>query len=552
MSALLPRSRSGPGDRAGDIPLWLLYPLFFVCVFLSHWTLLRLPYFWDEAGYYIPAALDFYRHGTLIPVTTLTNAHPPLPSVLLAAWWHLSGYVVSGTRTFICMVSAAALLAVYRLGRDLSGPLTGAAAALLTAVYPVWFAQSTLAHADIFAAAFTLWALSVYLAPTTRSPRSTTLLTTLSPRFTTLFTTVLLFSAAALSKETAIITPLSLAGFEAIQYLKTRHHPSKSDSRERAAWAASLLLPVLPLLAWYAYHKHKTGFTFGNPEFLRYNASANLDAYRILLSLWHRLLHLTVHMNMFVPVLCTLAAILSPAVPASTRFALKTKILQRISVVIAANTLAFSILGGALLTRYLLPLYPLLLILCISLWRSHLRLWGGVLLLTAAAFLAAIWINPPYSFAPEDNLTYRDMVVLHVQAISFISQHFPSASVLSAWPASSELERPELGYTRRPFRTSVIKNFSLPEITRAAADPGAYDTALIFSTKWQPSQGHVDLGTQHEAADSRYFDFHRDLTAAQAATLLRGEVVWQGHRGGEWGAILRFPRIVSARLPPRR
>ena len=32
----------------------------------------------------------------------------------------------------------------------------------LTALYPVWFAQSTLAHADIFAAVFTLWALSFY------------------------------------------------------------------------------------------------------------------------------------------------------------------------------------------------------------------------------------------------------------------------------------------------------------------------------------------------------------------------------------------------------
>src|SRR5208282_2258194 len=63
----------------GDIPLWMLYPLFFVVVYLSHYTLLRLPYFWDEAGYYIPAAWDFFRTGTLIPQTTVTNAHPPLP-----------------------------------------------------------------------------------------------------------------------------------------------------------------------------------------------------------------------------------------------------------------------------------------------------------------------------------------------------------------------------------------------------------------------------------------------------------------------------------------
>src|ERR1700733_12829042 len=140
----------------------MLYPLFFVAVYLSHYKLLRLPYFWDEAGFFIPAAWDFFRTGSLIPQSTITNAHPPLPSILLSAWWHLSGYVVSGTRTLICMVSAAALLGAYRLAKILTTTTVAAVTVLLTAIYPIWFAQSTLAHADIFAAAFTLWGLSFY------------------------------------------------------------------------------------------------------------------------------------------------------------------------------------------------------------------------------------------------------------------------------------------------------------------------------------------------------------------------------------------------------
>ncbi len=147
------------------IPLWQLFPLFFVAIFLSHLTLMRLPYFWDEAGYYIPAAWDLFRTGTLIPQSTISNAHPPLPSILLAGWWHLSGYVVTGTRTLICMVTACALVAVYNLSRKLTNDAVAAVTTILTAIYPVWFAQSTLAHADIFAAAFTLWALSAYLDP---------------------------------------------------------------------------------------------------------------------------------------------------------------------------------------------------------------------------------------------------------------------------------------------------------------------------------------------------------------------------------------------------
>src|ERR1700761_2692251 len=173
----------------------MLYPLFFVAVYLSHFRLLRLPYFWDEAGYYIPAAWDFFRLGTLIPQTTVTNAHPPLPSILLAAWWHLSGYVVSGTRTLVCMVAAGALLGVFKLAKNLTNTAVAAVTVVLTAIYPIWYAQSTLAHADIFAAAFTLWGRAFYVART--EPTNTR----------NIFVAALMFSLAALSKETAFVTP---------------------------------------------------------------------------------------------------------------------------------------------------------------------------------------------------------------------------------------------------------------------------------------------------------------------------------------------------------
>ena len=254
----------------------MLYPVFFAAVYLSHLTLLRLPYFWDEGGYYIPAAWDFFRTGTLIPVTTVTNAHPPLPSILLAGWWHLSGFVPSGTRTFICMVAAAALLAVFRLTHNLLGTAAAVATTLLTATYPIWYEQSTLAHADIFAAAFTLWGLSFYLQSATEpgAPRldSETWVSTQRKIYS-----AILFSLAALSKETAIITPVALAIWETFLYLRDR------NLRSHLGWIAALLAPILPLAAWYAYHYHRTGFVFGNPEFLRYNATANLDAHRIAL-----------------------------------------------------------------------------------------------------------------------------------------------------------------------------------------------------------------------------------------------------------------------------
>jgi 4-amino-4-deoxy-L-arabinose transferase-like glycosyltransferase len=517
----------------------MLFPLFFALIYLSHLTLLRLPYFWDEGGYYIPAAWDFFRTGSLIPQSTVTNAHPPLPSILLAAWWHLSGFVISGTRTLICIVSASALLGVYKLARTLAGAATAAVVTFLTAVYPIWFAQSTLAHADIFAAALTLWGLAFYF------DRDETNQTTQKNQILA----AILFSLAALSKETAIITPAALALWEAFLFLQSQ----KEDRRQSRTpgWIAALLAPILPLAAWYAFHYHRTGFIFGNPEFLRYNATANLSAYRIALCLWHRLLHLTTHMNMFVPVIATIAVVLIPVTPSAPQNIRKPTI-KAIAVVLLANWLAFSILGGALLTRYLLPMYPLILLLCVSLWRRHLRQWWFIALLSAAAFLSAIWINPPYAFAPEDNLTYRDMIVLHQQAVHFIEHNYPLATVLTAWPATSELSRPEIGYTQRPIKTVSVQNFSLEQMEKAAADPGAYDTALLFSTKWEPPPGKINFGKPNESADTKFFDFHHDMRPSAAAALLHGEVVWQAHRKGEWAAVLRFPRIVDASLTPPR
>src|SRR5882757_5714638 len=414
------RLRSGLGS-----PLVLLFPPLFAAVALLHLTLLRLPYFWDEGGYYIPAAWDFFRLGTLIPESTLSNAHPPLPSILLAAWWKIAGFHVLSTRLFICLVATFALLAVYRIAHTLTASYKVATALLiLTAIYPVWFAQSTLAHADIFAAAFTLWALSFYF-------QRDVLNTVTSRSFRRdLAYTAILFSLSVLAKETAILIPATLAAYEIYLLFHERH--SATDRRLHLATLAALTLPAILLAAWYAYHKAKTGFIFGNPEFLRYNATANLGIHRTLLSLRHRFVHLSFHLNLYIPLALTLAVLLIPK-RRDTRGNEHSYLPQRATTVIVllilANWIAFSILGGALLTRYLLPVYPLLLLLYIAAWRQRVRQWPWLAALTLVGFALACEINPFYPFAPEDNLAYRDMIVLHQHAIDVVAQHWSAAHV---------------------------------------------------------------------------------------------------------------------------
>jgi len=141
----------------------LLLAAIFVVIMLLHAPLLRLPYFWDEAGYYIPAARDLYLTGTLIPHSTPSNAHPPLVLAWLALVWRVAGYSPLVTRTAMLVVAAFSLFGLFRLARFAANLPVAWATTALTALYPAFFTQSSLAHLDMAAAGFTFWGLLAYL-----------------------------------------------------------------------------------------------------------------------------------------------------------------------------------------------------------------------------------------------------------------------------------------------------------------------------------------------------------------------------------------------------
>ena len=508
-------------------PLWMIFPVIFAALYATHFSLLRLPYYWDEAGYYIPAAWDFFRTGSLIPITTLSNAHPPLPSIYLALWWKASGFIPEVTREAVLIVASFGLLAVWRLAIRVNGAAIVAFwTVVLTAIYPIWFAQSTLAHADIFAAACTLWGLVYALPERNRNP----------------WAAAVWFAAAALSKETAIAIPLTLAvisfgaGFRVLS-------PARSRLWREAAWLAG---SILPLCAWYAYHYAKTGFIFGNPQYLRYNAESTLEPVRILAAFGHRVLHLTAHMNLFVPVLMTFAALLlKPRSDADGHeiSGVSQPVQRRILLLLLVNALEFSVLGGALLTRYLLPMYPLVLLLAVSTFHRREPAWQGLAVFSAAAFVVGLFINPPYRFAPEDNLAYARVIRMHMAGLEHLKAHFRDATVLSAWPMTDELSRPELGYVAEPHKVYRLEDFTATEIARAAAEPRDYSAGLVFSTKYDPPTIGLSLGPASESLDEQYFGLHHDLPPEAIAAALHGTVVWKKEDRGMWIALIGFGKL---------
>jgi hypothetical protein len=528
--------RSSPPQWSGAYPA-LVFAVIFVFIFLLHMPLLQLPSFWDEAGYYVPAARDLLLTGSLIPRTTVSNAHPPLVMAWLALWWKVVGYAPLVTRTAMLVLTTFSLLGLFRLAERVANTKVAMASTLCTALYPVFFAQSSLGQVDLAAAGFTFWALSAYL----------------EDQF---LATILWFSLAALAKETAILAPIALAAWEMVGLLARENRlrmlwlqgdGSQTNTRHTRR-IASLLIPALPLALWYVYHYAHTGFVFGNPEFFRYNVAATLNPVRFLLALVLRLWQVVGYLHLWVLTLAMVLAIclLKPQRDAaSERSRISFPVQMVFYVVVLTYVIAMALIGGAVLARYMLAAVPLVIILCVStLWRRlrHWRAAVAAVAVVALAFVAGWFLNPHYGFSPEDNLAYRDCIVLHQDGERFLEARYPMARVLTAWPASDEITRPWLGYITRPMRVVRIENFSLDEMLSAADFRSQYEVALIFSTKYEPSPAPWDHWRTLTEMKTRFFGFHRDLPPAAVAQILGGRVVFSEQRQGQWIAVIEMEK----------
>jgi len=476
----------------------------------------------------VPAARDLLIHESLIPHTTVSNAHPPLVMAWIALWWKLVGYAPAVTRAAMLTLAAFSLSGIFRLAERVANLQVAIAATLCTGLYPVFFAQSSLAQVDLAAAGFTFWALTSYLE---RRP----------------FVAVLWFSFAVLAKETAIFTPMALMVWELLGFVINPRgrfaelwHTESGNPRRVLA----MLVPAVVLAGWYAYHYSQTGYIFGNPEFFRYNVASTLNPLRFLLALLLRLWQTFGYMHLWLLTIGMLLAMLLQPVKdggiARRRIAIPVQ--GVFFAIISAYVLAMALIGGAVLARYMLTAVPLVIILAVSTVYRRLRSWVAVIAVVAIAFVLAWFWNPPYGFAPEDNLAYRDYVILHEDGERLLEARYPMAHVLTAWPASDELTRPWLGYVTRPVQVVRIEDFSLEQVLSAAEFRDHFEVALVFSTKYEPRHPLLERWNLWTEWKRRFFGFHRDLPPAAAARILGGKIVFSEQRAGQWLAVIETDR----------
>lgn len=485
--------------------------LIFGSLWLLHLPFLHLPYYWDEAGYFVPAAHDIYTSGKFIPFSTLSNAHPPLVMTYLALAWKLFGFHHVVTRTAMLLVSAVTLLGAFRLAERVANVPVAVATVLCVAIYPVFFAQSSLAHLDMMVAALTMWALVFYLPGPVQQPPA--------HPWRRRLVCIALLSLAAVTKETAVLIPITLCGWEILYHIARKFprlvSPSSAVPDGGIIWSLGLLLSLLPLIAWFAYHHAQTGYTFGNPEYVRYNVGATLNAARVYGAFTRRVAQVTRHMNLWALTLVgVLALIYRPKRPLNAAHpGIELPVAALFIELILAHVAALSLVGGAVLARYMLPVFPLLVLLWVSaVWRCG-RFWGLGIAFVCVTFAYRCEVNPVDTFTWEENLAYRDFIVLHEDAVRFIARHEPRARVLTAWPATNELTTPMLGYVNRPVRVFAVQDFKRATLEAALLHRASFDAALIYST---PTGLKFD-----------------DLKQ-----LLGGQVIYSEQRKGQWIAVL--------------
>jgi len=534
----------------------------FLALCLLHASLLSLPYFWDEAGYYIPAALDLSRHGLLVPQSTLPNGHAPLLSVYLAVVWRLFRCSPFVTRAALVLVATLTIVALGALGRCAVQVAAKREiiwwSALCLALSPLFFAQSSLAHPEILVALFTT--LSVVALLRER-----------------LVAFALVASLGVLSKETAAIV-LPVAWLFAWQ---------RRRERRLKAWMA-LAFPVLPLLAWTLYYHRVTGFWTGNAEYLDYNLYSTLNPVRILLALLRRLWELFGAGFNWVLLLAAAMGLwlggrppegtgekgkgqsgetekrettgstrvkggtashserartlLSPfyRLPAQTPNP-ETPQLSDDFIFLAVGLcalylLTLSLVGGAVLPRYLLPVFPIsYLVLVTFIWRLPRALARTACTLAAAGLVSSWFINPPYPFPFEDNLAYADFIRLHQQAARFLENGPGDPLILTAWPASGELATPSLGYVSKAQHVTAVRGFTSEDF--ANTRPESFDLLYLYSRRWEPQNNWLTRSPILGRIQRTYFGYASQIPERMLVDRYHLRLLVDLERGGQWVRI---------------
>lgn len=481
---------------------------------LAHLPFLRLPYFWDELGQFVPAALDILHDGAWIPHSTVPNAHPPAVMAYLALIWRIVGYSIPATRLAMLALGAATVITTFRLAKKFDRTSDSIATPLLACIFlladPLFYTQSMMAQLDMPAMLFTALALLLFL----------------SDRH---IAAALACTALVLCKETGVLLPLTFIAF-------TFRDPARSK------YTAYYFAPFPALAIWFFELWRTTGYLFGDPGFTHYNTMYSLNPIRASVALLRRLYFLFLGDFRWIGALAIVFAWRTSPIYHSRAWKIA-------GTFFVAHVLLVSLLGGATLERYLLPVLPLLYIAMAGAFIALRARWRYVAVpALAAGLVAGLFINPPFPFPYENNLAMADFIRLHHSAAQFLEHDYPRSTISTAWPLTQALRNPVFGYVDHPL--SAAETSDLRVSTLDALSPQSVDVLVLYSRTWEPSWGVLQWAPIR-AFLNRYYDYGREMTPAEVLQRFGLVPVKMLARRGQWIQVFARPQ-PSAHLDKTR
>jgi hypothetical protein len=324
-----------------------------------------------------------------------------------------------------------------------------------------------------------------------------------------------------LVKETGLVVPLVFAAWLA---------------RERrwrdAAWFTA---PVVVLACWLAALFQVTGHWTGSPGFEQYNLYFPLHPVRLLVALSRRMYSLFFASFQWIGAFAI-------AFVWRTSHLFRSRSWKIAWTLAGAHVMLVTMLGGAVLTRYLLPVVPIVYA-AMAVGLAHFprrpqHICAAALLVGLAA---SNFINPPYPFPYEDNLAFADFVKLQSSAATFLDHWFGAARITTVWPLTRELTRPELGFVSRQMEVQTLRNLT-PQ-TLQPVDWQNVQVFVAFSRTWDPQFSFTHFAPVRRFWQ-RFYNFTPNSTMEALRSSVPFPVVAHFERRGQWLDI-----YVNTRTP---
>ena len=425
---------------------------------------LDLPYYWDDFNYVIPAVDYVYRNVPTIFLWEYGVGHPPFFFNLAGLIFKLFGDSVLLGHLIILIFSFLAVLFTYLTGKELFSRKVGIIASLLLLFTPIFVSYSSLFYLEMPLTALII--MSIYFA-IKKKP----------------YLSILCGSLVVLTKEIAIVAVIALF---LVKLFK--------EKKKALIYVTPILIFLLLLIANKIHYGHflfpiSTSLINIDPIrnaviILAILKSIFFDQFRwiltsvIILSLISKK---SFKKDKKQIILALASSLILIGLIFSLRF-LKLNIyfpninnylslVEKISIFIAMLffllilhskeffklyikkdlyelylPLLFLIGAHFIIIpypqRYGLPAYPLLFLIFAfaisNLFKKYSYLF--VIFIISLFIISFTGDRSLAGFALEDNLEYRDFIIVRQQAANFISENYPDATVLVAYPMSLDLQ----------------------------------------------------------------------------------------------------------------